>query len=139
MADNTQEYGTTIGPDARFKGELSFDSAAKIQGTLEGSIAAKGKVFIAHGSTCKASIEAKEVEVEGKIEGNVVATDRIELKPKGIVKGDITAGRMSMADGASIDGHLRIGAAATNGKAGATTTEVKPQAAQTTQPAAAKK
>jgi len=67
----------------------------------------------------------------------VEATDRLELKPKGSIVGDITAARMVMADGASIDGHCRIGV---NGQArgGATAhTEVKP--AQQQQPVGVKK
>ena len=38
MAETRSEYGTVLGPDAKFKGELSFDSAAKVQGSIEGSI-----------------------------------------------------------------------------------------------------
>jgi len=114
MADSSQEYGTIIGADASFKGEISFDSAAKVLGKFEGSIKAKGKVFIADGSQCKASIEAKEIAIEGKIEGNLEATDRVEVKPTGRVSGDIVAARMTMADGASLEGHVRIG---TNGDA----------------------
>jgi cytoskeletal protein CcmA (bactofilin family) len=126
MADN-QEYSTIIGADANFKGELTFESAAKFLGKIEGSIASKGKVLVGDGARCKATFKAKEISVEGDIEGNVEAGDRVELKPKGSIVGDIVASRMTMADGASIDGHCRIGV---NGaaKGHATTTEVKPVA-----------
>jgi cytoskeletal protein CcmA (bactofilin family) len=136
MADSSQEYGTIIGADANFKGEISFDSAAKVLGRFEGSIKAKGKVFIADGSQCKASIEAKEIAIEGQIEGNLEATDRVEVKPTGQVHGDIVAARMTMADGASLDGHVRIGSNGQGGGRGArgASTEVKP-AAQTEKPA----
>jgi cytoskeletal protein CcmA (bactofilin family) len=110
MADSTQDYGTIIGPDANFKGELSFDSAAKVLGKFEGSINAKGRIHVADGSKCKATVKAKEISVEGHIEGNVEALDRVEIKNKGMVTGDITAARMVMAEGASVDGHCRIGA-----------------------------
>lgn len=129
MADTNTEFATVLGADASFKGELSFESGAKILGRFEGSISSKGKVLVADGSKCSASVKAKEVSVEGNIDGNVEATDRLELKPKGSIVGDITAARMVMADGASIDGHCRIGV---NGqaKSGASsaTTEVKPAA-----------
>ena len=109
MADSNQDYGTVIGADANFKGELSFESAAKVLGKFEGTINAKGRVYIADGSQCKATVKAKEVSVEGQIEGNVEAADRVEIKNKGAINGDITAARMIMAEGASIDGHCRIG------------------------------
>jgi cytoskeletal protein CcmA (bactofilin family) len=110
MASSSQEYATVIGADAKFKGDLEFDSAAKVLGRFEGSIKSKGKVQIADGSQCKASIIAKEIEVEGHIDGNVEAGDLVEVKPSGVVTGDIVAARMTMAEGASINGHCRIGA-----------------------------
>ncbi len=135
MAENN-EFGTVIGADANFKGDLSFDSAAKVLGKFEGSITSKGKVQVADGADCKATVKAKEISVEGHIEGNIEATDRVELRPKGIITGDITAARMTMADGASIDGHCRIGVNGQSGSRSATSSaEVKPQQQQ----AAAKK
>jgi len=122
MADSSTEYGTILGPDARFKGEFSFDSAAKVLGRIEGSITSKGKLLIAAGSTCKANVKANEVAIEGYIEGNVEATERVEIKAKGRINGDIIASRMTMGDGATIDGHVRIGVdAKSDGKASSTT------------------
>ena len=127
MAD-TQEFGTIIGADAIFKGELSFDAAAKLMGRFEGSINAKGRVHVSDGAQCKATVKAKEIAVEGNVEGNVEALDRVEIKNKGNITGDITAQRMVMADGASIDGHCRIGVNG-HGRSGSTT-ETKPTAQQ---------
>jgi len=129
MAES-QDYATIIGADANFKGDLQFESAAKVLGKFEGSITSKGRVFIADGCNCKATISAKEVAVEGRIDGNVEAGDRIELKPSGVVAGDIVATRMIMAEGASINGHCRIGP---NNKASAST-EPKVATAKPSQP-----
>lgn len=126
MAESSPEYGTILGPDAKFKGDLTFDSAAKVLGHIEGSIKSKGKVLIADGSKCKASVTAKEVAIEGFIEGNVEATERVEVKNNGRISGDIVASRMSMADGAAIEGHVRIGI---DGTKAASTTEPKVTAA----------
>ena len=109
MADSRAEFNTILGPDAFFKGDLSFDSAAKVQGRIEGSIKSKGLVLIADGSTCKASVSAGEVAVEGHVEGNVSASERVEIKKSGRITGDIVAARMTMADGAAIEGNVRIG------------------------------
>lgn len=128
MAESSQEFGTVIGADAQFKGDLNFESAAKVLGKVEGSITGKGKVHIGGGSKCKATVSAKEIAVEGHVEGNVQASDRVELQPKGRITGDVVAARMSMADGAAIVGHCRIGVngEADSGSSRATsTTEVK--------------
>jgi cytoskeletal protein CcmA (bactofilin family) len=130
MADaRVTEYGTIIGPDATFKGDFKFDSAAKVMGNIEGSIHSKGVVYIGDGCKCKAAIAAKEVLIEGIVEGNVEAGDRVELKLNGRITGDIVAAKMTMSDGASIDGYCRIGS---NGKA-SSATELKPEAGVTSQ------
>ena len=131
MAESTTEYGTILGPDAKFKGDLTFDSAAKVLGRVEGSITSKGKVLIANGSTCKANVTANEVAIEGFIEGNVEATERVEIKSKGRISGDIVASRMTMGDGASIDGHVRIGIDSKSDGKAASSTEPKLATAQT--------
>lgn len=109
MTTSGEEFTTVIGPDATFKGELTFESSAKLLGKIDGTITAKGRLEVAAGSECKATISAKEVIVQGHIQGNVEAQDLVELKPKGMITGDIIAARMSMAEGAAIDGHCRIG------------------------------
>ncbi len=130
MAVSNTEFGTILGPDAKFKGDLTFDSAAKVLGTIEGTIKAKGTIFIAGGATCRASVAAKEVAIEGHVEGNVQATERVEIKANGRITGDIEATRMIMGDGAAIDGHVRIGIdAKADGKA-AVTAEPKVDVAQ---------
>ena len=133
MAESNSEYGTVLGPDATFKGDLTFDSAAKVLGTIEGSVKSKGRILIADGATCKASVTAKEVAIEGLIEGNVHATERVEVKANGRITGDIVAARMTMGDGASIEGHVRIGIDAKTDPTKASTT-AEPKVAVTPQP-----
>ena len=129
MASESQEFNTIIGSDASFKGDLKFDSSAKLLGKIEGTITAKGRLEVSAGSECKATIMAKEIAVEGHIQGNVEAGDIVELKPKGMITGDIVASRMSMAEGAAIDGHCRIGVNGTSTSVSSkSTTEVKPTA-----------
>ncbi len=112
MSSASNDFGTIIGKDATFKGDLTYDGAAQILGTVEGTITAKGKLSVADGAHCKADIKAGEVAVQGHVEGNVEATDRIDLQASGVLNGDIVAARMSMADGASFVGTCRIGVSA---------------------------
>ncbi len=131
MAEAT-DYATILGPDAKFKGDLTFDSSAKVLGYIDGSIKSKGKVLIADGSTCKASVAANEVAIEGFIEGNVEASERVEIKKNGRISGDIVASRMTMADGAAIEGHVRIGLENKDAGRASVTAEPKMATAQQT-------
>jgi len=142
MASPNQDFTTVIGSDVIVKGEIHFESPAKVLGRIEGTITSKATVFVAEGSDCKANISAREVAVEGAVTGNLDVDGRVELKPGGSVIGDITAQRMTMAEGASVNGHFRIGLNGTSTPGGTRTSpaaaEVKPPAGQM-QPAVANK
>ncbi|MGH7242443.1 MAG: bactofilin family protein [Phycisphaerales bacterium] len=100
---------TIIGKDAKIKGELSFENSAKILGGFEGKISAKGEVIIGETANCRATVEAGTVIVDGPIEGDIIARDRIQLSPKAKVKGDIIAASLSVSEGASFVGHCKVG------------------------------
>ncbi|MBX3385641.1 MAG: polymer-forming cytoskeletal protein [Phycisphaeraceae bacterium] len=110
MAEHRSATTTVIGPDTHIKGEMVFDSSARILGTFEGRITAKGEVEIGEGAACKASIEATTVIVDGLVEGDVMATERAQLNVKARVVGDIVATTLVVAEGASFIGHCRVGA-----------------------------
>jgi cytoskeletal protein CcmA (bactofilin family) len=105
---------TVIGPDTHIKGEMVFDSTARILGTFEGRIVAKGEVQIGEGAACKASVEGTNVIVDGVVEGDVTARERVQLNTRARVIGDVTATTLVVAEGASFVGHCRVG-----GEAGA--------------------
>lgn len=107
MADGKET--TVIGPDTHIKGDMSFDSTARIMGTFEGRITAKGELQITDTATCKASVEAAKVQVDGSVDGNVTARDRLELSSKAKLKGDVVATRLIVAEGASFVGHCTVG------------------------------
>lgn len=100
---------TIVGADSHFKGELSFEKTAKINGKFDGTIAGKGELLVSQNALCKADVKAGAVAVDGRIEGNVNAGDTVRLNGSGVVKGDITAAKMVMTEGASFYGMCAVG------------------------------
>lgn len=112
MADKADQM-TIIGPDTRIRGEMSFGAGAKILGHFEGNIDAKGEIFIGAGASCKASLDANKVIVDGVLDGDVVARERAELNSNARMTGDLTATTLVIAEGAAFVGHCRVGPDAT--------------------------
>lgn len=108
MADTTAQT-TIIGADARFSGELNFEGTARILGTFEGRITSKGELQIAEGATCKATIEVGRLYLEGTVEGDVTARERLELSAKAKLKGNVVSPRLTVAEGATVIGHVTVG------------------------------
>lgn len=108
MADTGNEP-TIIGADTHIKGEMTFQKTVRLVGTFEGSITGDGELQVSKGAACKANVESAAVTVDGIVEGNLVARDKVALNASGVVKGDIVAGRMVMAEGASFFGQCSVG------------------------------
>jgi cytoskeletal protein CcmA (bactofilin family) len=100
---------TIIGRDATIKGEISFASPARVLGNIEGKIIARAEMLIGESAVCKAAVHGSHIRVEGTIEGDVIATERAELTSKARVKGDLAAGALVVAEGATFVGHCRVG------------------------------
>jgi len=100
---------TVIGPDTQIKGELTFDTAARILGRVEGKVTSKGELQIGETAVCKAALDAGKVTIDGTVEGNVSARERVQLNGKARVTGDISALTLVVAEGASFVGHCRVG------------------------------
>ena len=100
---------TIIGPDTRISGEMTFDKSARILGTFEGKITAKGEVQIGPTADCRAAIDAQRVIVDGTVTGPIHAHERLTLSPNARVTGDITAGTLIVAEGASFVGQCQVG------------------------------
>jgi len=100
---------TVIGPDASFTGDLHVDSKARILGKFDGSIHAKGHIEIAEHAECRANIETGTIDIDGSMDGNITAADKVQLNATAKVNGDLVAARLIVADGAAYSGHLSIG------------------------------
>ena len=98
-----------IGKSVVIKGELSGSEDLYVDGQVEGSIALKGNSLTVgpHGQV-KANVEAKGVVIQGKMEGNVQATERVELRKSAVFTGDIATQRISIEEGAYLKGKVDI-------------------------------
>lgn len=98
-----------IGKSVVIKGELSGSEDLYVDGHVEGSISLKDNgLTIGPNGQVKASVESKVIVVQGKLEGNVQASDRVELRKSAIVTGDITTQRISIEEGAYLKGKVDI-------------------------------
>lgn len=106
MAENTREVAQ-IGKSVVIKGELSGSEDLYLDGEVEGSIELKqNAVTIGPNGRAKAKITAKSVVVDGKVNGNVFGSERVELRATAVVNGDIVTKRIVIAEGAFFKGSV---------------------------------
>ena len=91
---------TVLTADCEFKGAMAFSGELQLHGRLEGTIESEGGTLtIGEEAMIKAEIKVNDVLVYGKVQGNIYATGRVELRGKAEVYGDLHCNRLAMDDG----------------------------------------
>jgi len=115
MAESNGEFPTVIGPDAVFKGELTFEKGVRLLGQFEGQIDSKGSLVIAEGAKLAGDVKAGSVKVDGVVNGNLETSGKIQLSATARLEGDLKSARLEVSDGATFQGRVVVGPQ--NGKA----------------------
>ncbi len=107
--DNYKADVAHIGKSVLVKGELSGSEDLYLDGEVEGSIQLRDHSLIVgpHGRV-RANIQARDVVVHGKVDGNIRGTERVELKKSAVLVGDISTQRIIVEDGAFFKGAVDI-------------------------------
>ena len=76
---------------------------------VEGSISLRGQsLTIGPNGRVRANIEARNVIVHGRVDGNIIASDRVDLRKSASLTGDISTARVAIEDGAFFKGSIDI-------------------------------
>ena len=113
MADSSNEYPTTLGADAVFKGQLEFEKSVRLLGKFEGEIKSGGELYVAQGATLDGDVKTGTIRIEGKVKGNIDAKSRVQLTSSARLEGDVQAQRLEVEEGAVLIGRCVVGV---NGK-----------------------
>ncbi|MCK4311641.1 MAG: polymer-forming cytoskeletal protein, partial [Candidatus Cloacimonetes bacterium] len=94
------ELSTIIGKGSKIKGTLYVEGGVRIDGEVEGTIESNGFVTIGLSGIANANIKADECLVSGKVVGNIVCKDALELDKSANLTGDIIAKVLKIHTGA---------------------------------------
>src|SRR6202023_3631562 len=97
-ASKTAEFAH-IGKSVIIKGELSGSEDLYVDGQVEGTIELQGNsLTVGPNGQLRANVNAKNVVVQGRLEGNVRASERAELRKSAVAIGDISTQRIAIED-----------------------------------------
>ena len=98
-----------IGKSISIKGDLTGNEDIVIDGTVEGTVQLPdGELTIGASGTVRGEIRARSVVIVGRLEGDVIASERLEIQATGAVLGDVTAPRLVVSDGAAVNGVIQM-------------------------------
>jgi cytoskeletal protein CcmA (bactofilin family) len=124
-----------LSSDVEIKGTVKFTNDLVVDGRIEGEIQSEGNLTVGENARLKAEIKTGTVVVYGKVHGNIIASDRVELKASAEVVGDIKAKTLSIEPGAIFVGKSAVGTPSTPAGAPAKSSGGQAAAAPAAKPA----
>ena len=94
--------------DVEIKGNLKFSGEMTFEGKLEGEIQSDGVLNLGDSAVVNGNINAQSVVVRGKINGNIVAKEKIDIKAKTEMFGDIRAAKLAIEEGVTFVGKTEV-------------------------------
>ena len=97
-----------LNSDVEIKGNVKFAGELTLEGKLEGEVTSDGTLIIGETGIVNGNVSAGTVSVRGKVNGNVTARDKIEIKSKAEVFGDIRSAKLAIEEGVTFVGKTEV-------------------------------
>lgn len=112
MPDEVSGGGSNafLGKGSRVVGKLVFEGPVRIEGQVEGEIAAQDALTIGESAVVNAQINGNTVVIQGKVTGDVTARKRLEIRAPGRLYGNISSPSLVIQEGVVFEGQCNMGA-----------------------------
>ena len=107
--DRIEDSTTFFGKNLKITGNVSGEGNMIILGSFEGEFNLKGQLKVAQGARIKGNFNATSIAVNGNVEGNLTATEKIHMDNSARINGRIVTPKVSILDGAVFDGEMQMG------------------------------
>ena len=98
----------TLNSDVEITGTLKFTGELNFDGKLNGDISSEGTLTLGDNAVIKGNLNVNSVVLRGKINGNVTAKERIEIKAKTELFGDIRSAKLAIEEGVTFEGKTEV-------------------------------
>ncbi len=107
-AQPTRQAATQIASGTKVVGQISGSAELVIEGVVEGEIDLQSQVVVGAQGRVEGRIRALTVQVGGKVHGDVIGTERVEVLASGSLEGDVTSPRVRIKEGAFFKGKVEM-------------------------------
>jgi len=106
--DNVDGAVTILTAGCQFSGKLYCRGSTRVGGLVEGDVVSEGVLIVEESAHINANIHAEEIIIQGKVEGKLEASVRVELAASAIFVGDIVSPIIVMKEGAQFSGRATM-------------------------------
>lgn len=97
-----------LNSDVELKGTLKFSGELTFDGKLDGDINSDGSLHLGDNAVIKGNINVNNVVIRGKVNGNVTAKEKIDIKSKTELFGDIRSPKLVIEEGVTFVGKTEV-------------------------------
>ena len=108
MSTTTNTAKNVLNPDVEIKGNLKFAGELTFDGKLDGEIQTDGILNLGDSAVINGNINAQSVVVRGKINGNITAKEKVDIKAKTELFGDVRAAKLVIEEGVTFVGKTEV-------------------------------
>ena len=102
------QISSILSPEVEIQGDVKVAGSILIYGKIYGKLESKGTVRTAKGSYIKGNIYAKDAQVSGKVEGDLIVSDKVTLGTTSYLAGNLNSKVLVIEEGAQFDGVVNM-------------------------------
>ena len=106
--DGKGEVVAFIGPGVEFKGQIIYEGSVQIDGVLNGEIQTEGTLLVGEQAVINAKVSAGSVLSKGKMTGDIVAHQNVQLLSTAVMDGSLQTPQLSMEIGVVFNGDISM-------------------------------
>ena len=108
--DSSNKNATIVAPNTSVRGDIHFSGRLYVSGMVAGKITTEevvsATVFVDEGGSVQGDIQATNVIIAGRVEGNVLAAERLEVTATGRIRGEVTCKQIGVELGGLVNGKI---------------------------------
>jgi len=114
MKQNLEEINVFLGKNSVFEGKMTFEGVFRVDGKVEGEIFHSGTLIMSETAVIKGKVEVDALILNGIVEGEVNAKERVEIHSRGKLYGTILTPILIIEDGGILEGNCKMGCKSDN-------------------------
>lgn len=103
-----EEISAFLGKETLFEGKMTFRGVFRLDGKFEGEIFESGTLILGESAIVKGKIEVKTIIINGRVEGELHAVERVEIHSTGRFTGTLITSTLVINEGGILDGHCKM-------------------------------
>lgn len=108
MSTTVSNSKNVLGSDVEIKGTLKFTGELTFEGKLEGEIHTDGTLNLGDSAVINGNMDVQSVVVRGKVNGNITAKEKVDIKAKAELFGDVRAAKLAIEEGVTFVGKIDV-------------------------------